>query len=135
MDYLAIVGDASDNVKGVAGVGPVGAAKLLNKFGTLENVLRAAHKGHADIPERAAKAFLDGEKAALAGRSLICLETKAPVPLKPEDCKAAPEPSPALTALFTRLEFFSLLAAGRPLPSEAVPRRAATRRRPRPAVA
>lgn len=68
VDYLAIVGDASDNVKGVAGVGPVGAAKLLNKFGTLENVLKAAHKGHADIPERTAKALLDGEKAVLEGR-------------------------------------------------------------------
>lgn len=117
VDYLAIVGDSSDNVKGVAGVGPVGAAKLLNKFGTLENILKAAHKGHADVPAKAAKAFLDGEKAVLEGRSLIVLETKAPVPLKPADCKAASEPSPALTALFTRLEFFSLLRElGAPAP-------------------
>lgn len=117
VDYLAIVGDASDNVKGVAGVGPVGAAKLLNKFGTLENILKAAHKGHADIPAKAAKSFLDGEKAVLEGRSLIVLETKAPVPLEPQDCKAASEPSPALTTLFTRLEFFSLLRElGAPAP-------------------
>ncbi|TBR17571.1 DNA polymerase I, partial [bacterium] len=122
VDYLAIVGDASDNVKGVAGVGPVGAAKLLNKFGTLENVLKAAHKGHADIPERVAKALLEGEKAVLEGRGLIRLETQAPVPLKPADCVAASEPSPELTTLFTRLEFYSLLRElGAPAPVPAGP--------------
>ena len=122
VDYLAIVGDASDNVKGVAGVGPVGAAKLLNKFETLDNVLKAAHKGHADIPERTAKALLEGEKAVLEGRELIRLETAAPVPLKPLDCVAAAEPSPALAALFTRLEFFSLLRElGAPAAPAALP--------------
>lgn len=120
VDYLAIVGDSSDNVKGVAGVGPVGAAKLLGKFGTLENILKAAHKGHADIPERVAKAFLEGEKAVLEGRGLIRLETAAPVRLAPADCVAASGPGPELSALFTRLEFFSLLRelGAAPAPAE-----------------
>ncbi|MBI3296760.1 MAG: DNA polymerase I [Elusimicrobia bacterium] len=109
VDYLAIVGDASDNVKGVAGVGPVGAVKLLSKFETLENVIKAAHKGHADIPERVAKALLEGEKAVLEGRGLIRLESAAPIPLTPADCVAATGPTPELAPLFTRLEFWSLL--------------------------
>ncbi|MDE2293481.1 MAG: 5'-3' exonuclease, partial [Elusimicrobia bacterium] len=93
VDYLAIVGDASDNVKGVPGVGPVGAAKLLNRFGSLDAVLKAAHKGSADIPERTAKALLEGEEAVREGRKLIVLQSKAPVPLEPGQCRAAGEPS------------------------------------------
>lgn len=119
VDYLAIVGDTSDNVKGVAGVGPVGAVKLLGQFETLENIIKAAHKGHADIPERVAKSLLDGEKAVLEGRGLIRLETKAPFPLAPNDCLPASEPGPELSPLFTRLEFWSLLKEIGGLPAAA----------------
>ncbi|MBI5596429.1 MAG: DNA polymerase I [Elusimicrobia bacterium] len=122
VDYLAIVGDSSDNVKGVAGVGPVGAVTLLSKFQTLDGILKAAHKGHADIPERVAKAFLDGEAAVLKGRGLIRLESKAPVPLQPGACVAALGKAQGLAELFTRLEFFSLLRElGAPAPAPAVP--------------
>ena len=109
VDYLAIVGDSSDNVKGVAGVGPVGAVKLLSRFQTLDGILKAAHKGHADIPERVTKAFLDGEEAVLKGRELIRLESQAPVPLEPGACVASLGKAEGLAELFTRLEFFSLL--------------------------
>ncbi len=43
IDYLAIVGDASDNIPGIKGLGPKTAAKLLQEFGTLENLLQNAH--------------------------------------------------------------------------------------------
>ena len=39
MDYLALVGDASDNLPGVKGIGEKGAKELLRKFDTLDNLL------------------------------------------------------------------------------------------------
>ncbi|MGK5087539.1 DNA polymerase I [Bdellovibrionota bacterium FG-2] len=44
-DYLAMVGDSSDNIPGVAGIGPKGACELLNQYGGLEPVLAAAEQG------------------------------------------------------------------------------------------
>ncbi|MEK7656565.1 MAG: 5'-3' exonuclease H3TH domain-containing protein, partial [Elusimicrobiota bacterium] len=54
-DYLALTGDSSDNVPGVPGIGPVGAVKLLSRFGSLEALLTAAREGHGDIPAKTAE--------------------------------------------------------------------------------
>lgn len=40
IDYLGLVGDSSDNIPGVSGVGPVAAKKLINEFGTIENIIQ-----------------------------------------------------------------------------------------------
>lgn len=50
-DWLAIVGDTSDNVKGVAGVGPKNAAKLLDEFGTLEAMMAASAEREIATPK------------------------------------------------------------------------------------
>ena len=42
VDFLTIVGDASDNIKGVPGIGEKGAAQLLEKYGTLDNIIEHA---------------------------------------------------------------------------------------------
>jgi 5'-3' exonuclease len=44
-DYLVLVGDKADNVEGVAGIGPVGAAKILSKFGSLQDLVRRLGEG------------------------------------------------------------------------------------------
>ena len=74
VDYLCLIGDTSDNVPGVHGVGPKTAAKLLAEHGTLEAVLAAPHKGK--LAENVA-AFLP--KTALT-RRLITLVTVPDLP-------------------------------------------------------
>ncbi|MBI2623316.1 MAG: hypothetical protein HYW65_01950 [Candidatus Liptonbacteria bacterium] len=73
-DYKALVGDASDNVKGVPGIGPKTAAALLQKFGTLEELYAAA-------PEdgRLAKKLLPFRADAALAKELVTLRDDAPV--------------------------------------------------------
>ena len=64
-DYFAIVGDASDNVPGVAGVGPKTTVELIHTFGHLEDILRAAQNDDPRMkPALAKKLREQGQKAA-----------------------------------------------------------------------
>jgi DNA polymerase-1 len=70
VDLLALVGDSSDNVPGVRGIGDKTAKKLLSEYGSLEGVLAAAEK----IPnKRAAKALREHREEALLSRELVRL--------------------------------------------------------------
>jgi DNA polymerase-1 len=108
VDFLALVGDSSDNVPGAPGVGPVGAAKLLKRFGGLDEVLSAAESGHPDIPARTARSLRECSDKVRFGRELVTLDDKAPVVLDPSDCLVRFEPNPGLDAFLRRLEFNSL---------------------------
>ena len=59
MDYKALIGDKSDNIPGVRGVGEKGAATLLQKYGTLEELY--AHLDEV-TPERTRKALDEGQR-------------------------------------------------------------------------
>lgn len=70
VDYLAICGDSADNITGVRGIGPKGAAKLLQEFGTLENIYKnlesISAKGiHDKLVESKEDAFLSKKLAAI----------------------------------------------------------------------
>ncbi len=109
VDYLSLVGDSSDNVPGVPGIGSAGAAKLLNRFKTMEGILAAARGGDKVIAPKTAKALISSGKDIERARELIELKRDAPVKVRPEDCRA-PAPDPArLTGMFKALEFNSLL--------------------------
>lgn len=80
-DYLALVGDASDNVKGVAGVGPKTAAVLLTKFGTLEAVIARAPTDVSSVAQRTAIA--EAARTHLTeSRQLIALRPDATIPFE-----------------------------------------------------
>lgn len=75
VDFKAMVGEDGDNVPGVEGVGPVKAAQLLNKYGTLGDIIAA---GKAKSCKLSASVFAQAETAQLAHR-LISLDKVAPV--------------------------------------------------------
>lgn len=91
-DFLSLVGDTSDNVPGVPGVGPKTAAALLNEFGTLDAVLAEARKPPAtsDADETGSRitkpklkaALIDNAEAALLARRVITLRTDVPIDWK-----------------------------------------------------
>jgi 5'-3' exonuclease len=81
-DYLAIVGDKSDNYPGIVGVGKTRAAGLLAKFGTLEAVLANANL----IPGNRARIVREGAAQARLCRRLSGLVTDLPLPIAIRDC-------------------------------------------------
>jgi len=79
VDVLALMGDSSDNVPGVPGIGPKMAVKLLNQFGTLEEILKNSEDAK---PKRAATALCqeDAPAAARLSKQLVQLRTDVDVP-------------------------------------------------------
>ncbi|MBI4676812.1 MAG: DNA polymerase I [Elusimicrobia bacterium] len=109
VDYLALAGDASDNVPGVRGIGPVGARKLLKDHGTLEGVLKAAKAGDPRIPPKTAEALLAGADDVLAAAELVRLRRDAPIDAPPRSPGAPVPDLRLLKPVLERLEFHSLL--------------------------
>ncbi|MBI3565992.1 MAG: DNA polymerase I [Elusimicrobia bacterium] len=117
-DYLAIVGDSSDNVPGLKGVGPVGAVKLIKAYGSLKGAIAAAKKGDKALTPKLTQALKDGEETADLSLDLIALDEKVPLDAEPEDCKVvAPDPAKLAEGL-EKFEFRSLAKdLGAPLPA------------------
>ncbi|MFI5361013.1 MAG: DNA polymerase I [Elusimicrobiota bacterium] len=107
-DYLAIVGDASDNVPGLKGVGPVGAVKLIKAYGSLKGAISAAKKGDKALTPKLVQTLKDGEKTADLALSLIALDEKVPLDAEPEDCRVAAPDSETLIRDLAPFEFRSL---------------------------
>ncbi len=106
VDYRALTGDASDNIPGVRGIGPVAARRLLERYGDLDSIL--ARLDEVEPAGYAAKIQEAGDDVTLS-RELSRIVTDADIEVTPEDwSRLAPEKE-ALTALLRELEFGSVL--------------------------
>ena len=101
IDYLTLIGDAVDNVPGVAKVGPKTAVKWLAEYGTLDNLLEHADdiKGVVGDNLRAARDWLP------QARVLLTIKTDVALPFDFGDLVLKPRDTDALRALFERYEF------------------------------
>jgi DNA polymerase I len=105
-DYLALVGDSSDNVPGVPGVGPKRALELLQTFGSLDALLeRVEEVKWASIK----KSLIDHRADALLSRDLVTLDCAVKLPVGPDDLKPKEPDRAELARLFAELEFRELL--------------------------
>ncbi|HYA38946.1 MAG TPA: DNA polymerase I [Candidatus Methylomirabilis sp.] len=106
VDYLALVGDTSDNIPGVPGVGPKTAAKWLQQYGSLDEVIE--HAG--EIPGKAGE-NLKGALAHLPmARELATIKCDVELKLAPESLRLQPPDAARLRELYSRFEFKSWLA-------------------------
>jgi DNA polymerase-1 len=105
IEILGLTGDSSDNVPGVAGVGPKTAEPLVKKYGTIENLLN-----HIDeIPQKGLQEKLRTHREmALLSKRLVTIDVNAPVKIDFHQLKANEKNVPALLKLFNALEFRSL---------------------------
>ncbi len=74
VDYLSLIGDSSDNVPGVKGIGPKGAVKLLNEWDTLD----AIYNHLEEISPSVAKKLTEGKDSAYLSRELVVLKDNVP---------------------------------------------------------
>ena len=107
IDLKALMGDSSDNISGVPGVGQKTAMNLLLRFGTLDGIYENIDS--ADIKKGVREKLLNGEQSARDSYWLATIDRNAPLPLDPT---ALPEEfidEDALYELLTRLEFKSFI--------------------------
>ena len=104
-DYLALVGDSSDNVPGARGVGPKTALKLLEQYPDVEQLV-----AHADelTPVRAAKSIAENAEAVLLSKRLVTIMTDLDVKLDLEAWRVHEPNNEALRDIFVELEFRTL---------------------------
>lgn len=105
-DYLGLVGDTSDNIPGIKGIGPAKAVPLLKKWGLLEKIIQNANRIEND---KIAKMIKEGGEKAFLSKLLATIKTDAPIEVKLEDLKSKKVNEKALIKLFEELEFFSLI--------------------------
>ena len=105
-DYLALLGDASDNVPGVPGVGEKTAQELVTTYGGLDNILAHAADVQKKRPREALLAF--GDQARLS-RELVTIREDVPMTLDPAALKRRAQDTSRLRQLFVELEFTTLL--------------------------
>ncbi|MDK2821413.1 MAG: polymerase [Clostridia bacterium] len=106
IDVKALMGDNSDNIPGVPGVGEKTAVKLIQKYGDLEEVL--AHAGEVKRRNVAANLVTYAEQARMA-KNLATICCNAPVKLDLESCCNKSPDYEAVLALYKELEFKSLI--------------------------
>ncbi len=104
VDYKALVGDTSDNIPGVKGIGAKTAAKLLNEYGTLDDI----YANVAAIKGALGKKLAEGKESAYLSQQLARIVTDAPISLNLDACIAQDfDPNPVLE-IFRELEFRTL---------------------------
>jgi DNA polymerase-1 len=107
VDYLAMVGDSSDNVPGVKGIGDKGARQLLAEYGDLETILAHA----AEVPQkRSREALLAQAAEARLSRQLVTIKRDVPVTLDLDRIETHDPDRQRLIAVLTQLEFHSLVS-------------------------
>jgi DNA polymerase-1 len=106
LDVRALVGDSSDNIPGVKGIGEKGAAELVREWGSLERLLENAEQVKA---KKAREALLAHAEEARLSKQLATLHDDVPLPVAPADLARVEPDRAALAQLYRRLEFTRLL--------------------------
>ncbi len=107
VDYLSIVGDASDNIPGMKGIGAVGATKLLKEYQTLENII--AHTSELK-GKKVIEAFTDHLELGILSKKLVQITTDLDLGHTPEETSIKFYPSDDLLEFMKELGFTSAIA-------------------------
>lgn len=107
IDLKALMGDSSDNIPGVAGVGPKTAKDLLQRYGTLDGVYE--NLTPQNMKGKLFEKLQNGKEAAYLSYELATIRCDAPIEFAPQENMVQPPKRRALYDLFTKLEFQKLI--------------------------
>ena len=105
IDLKSLMGDSSDNIPGVAGVGPKTATGLLLEYGTLDGI----YEHLPEIRENLRKKLETDREKAYLSYDLATIRCNAPILFRPEDCMVREPDGGTLYDLFIKLEFLKLI--------------------------
>ena len=106
IDVMALRGDAIDNIPGAPGIGDKGSVEIIKRFGTVEQALERA----AEVERKTYRESLQNNRETiLFSKSMATIDTNVPIELDVESMRAGEPNVDDLRALFTELEFTSLL--------------------------
>ena len=106
VDYLAIVGDASDAIPGISGCGPKTASKLLDQFGSLQAILNCPTILNN---QRLIDKFSQEKEQAILSKNLATIRTDLPIPKDLSFYKITPPQLPKLKDFYQKMQFASFL--------------------------
>ncbi len=106
VEVMGLMGDSTDNIPGVRGIGEKTATKLIAQFGTIEELLRHVEEV---TPPRVKTYLVEQAENARLSRMLATIETRAPVEFYPEQYQLKPADQERFADLLRELEFTTLL--------------------------
>lgn len=107
IELKALMGDSSDNIPGVAGVGEKTATDLITRFGSIDRIY--AELDTLDIKDSVRKKLTEGRESAFLSRELGTICRTAPINTSLEDYRSVSRDTSRLARLMTKLEFFKLM--------------------------
>lgn len=105
IDLKGLMGDASDNIKGVKGIGEKTALKLLKEYGSLENIYDNIENIKGSVKQK----LIDGKDSAFMSKDIATIYTDVPVTYKLEELEYIGPDTENLKKKFSELEFYSFL--------------------------
>ncbi|MBC7189844.1 hypothetical protein H5U35_06490 [Candidatus Aerophobetes bacterium] len=103
-DYLCLVGDTSDNIPGVEGIGPKTASSLIQRFGSLENLLSSLDR----LPSPVAQKIRENAEKVKLSKRLATVVTEVPLDIDLETLRVKDPDLEKLLPVFEKLEFKKL---------------------------
>ncbi|MGM9594441.1 MAG: DNA polymerase I [Candidatus Onthomonas sp.] len=107
IDLKSLMGDSSDNIPGVKGIGEKTAMALIQKYSSMENLY--ANFDQAELKPAQRKKLDEGREMAKLSYDLATIRCDAPIDFRPEDALRRPVDNDALYPLFLKLEFSKLI--------------------------
>jgi len=123
VEVMGLMGDSTDNIPGVKGIGEKTATKLIAQFGTIEELLRRVDEV---TPARIKTLLIEQADRARLSRKLATIQTESPVEFHPQTYRIKPPHNDQLADLLRELEFTQLLKTVQPSSTSADTRSATT---------
>lgn len=109
VDFKALVGDPSDNIPGVLGIGKKTAAELLKKFGDLENLYNKIGKNEADVKSATKEILLKNKEQAFFSRFLVEVKKDVDIDFDIQKCHFGDFDQNKVKNILSQFEFYSLI--------------------------
>ena len=107
IDVKALMGDSSDNIPGVKGIGEKSAYSLVSKYGSLETIYEKLDE--LEVTPRVKKLLAEGKESAFMSKKLATIFLEVPIPRNLDDYQTKPVDNNGLCSLFNSLEMYSFI--------------------------